>query len=332
MHRSSGAPLAPSRRFAPLRGLSALGAVVGLLGLQAACDGFQPVQNDGVLPGDPDRPLRESGDTAETGATDVVINPSNGAPTAVANAEWGGGELVTDMVVNLDGASSTDPDGDTLYYDWRLVRKPTSSSRTITNSSFPQATFVVDAEGDYTIELHVTDNRGGEDLDQVQFTVGSENLPPIADAGIDQSAEVGDSVTLNGTASYDPDDGPGPLEWNWEVTNYPSGAYPSLSGISIPTTAATPRFTPSRGGTYIFELTVGDGELTSPPDYVTVRITDPDAGGGSGGSSGSSSCLDCAADVELAATRTWTAGSLAGHLGTLMLPIFVVLWHRRRDE
>lgn len=90
---------------------------------------------------------------------------------------------------------------------------------------------------------------------------GFQNLPPVADAGTDQNVEVGDTAILDGTGSYDPDDGP--LTYRWEQTSGPSV---SLSGR----TTSQPSFFVAEAGEYTFQLSVDDGRDW---DLSAVRVT-----------------------------------------------------------
>ena len=90
------------------------------------------------------------------------------------------------------------------------------------------------------------------------------NSAPVANAGPDQSVDVGTAVTLDGTGSSDPDGDP--LSYNWAFVSRPSGSSASLSGAST----ATPTFTPDVEGDYLVELTVSDGNGGSDTDQVTV--------------------------------------------------------------
>lgn len=93
------------------------------------------------------------------------------------------------------------------------------------------------------------------------------NQPPIANAGSNQTVRVNSLVTLNGSASSDPDGGPQPLTYAWRSISGPNGSV-SLTNPTSP----SPTFSPSVPGTYAFGLIVGDGLATSPEATVTVLV------------------------------------------------------------
>ena len=70
----------------------------------------------------------------------------------------------------------------------------TPSTRTAAKPSFE-----VDIPGDYVIQLIVKDGTDNSTPDTV--TISTENSPPVAKAGADQSVMVNDSVQLDGTGS-----------------------------------------------------------------------------------------------------------------------------------
>jgi uncharacterized repeat protein (TIGR01451 family) len=93
----------------------------------------------------------------------------------------------------------------------------------------------------------------------------SVNRAPVANAGPDQSVSTGQPVTLDGSASTDPDSGDA-RTYKWEQTG---GIPVSLSS----TTVAKPAFTaPASSTSLAFELTVSDGSLTSS-DSVTITVS-----------------------------------------------------------
>src|SRR5277367_2142556 len=88
--------------------------------------------------------------------------------------------------------------------------------------------------------------------------------PPVADAGTAQSVAKRTTVTLDGSASHDPDGDT--LTYSWSQT---AGTAVALSSA----TTAKPTFTaPGKSATLTFALTVNDGQLSSTQSTVTVTI------------------------------------------------------------
>lgn len=90
------------------------------------------------------------------------------------------------------------------------------------------------------------------------------NTAPVAHAGQDVTPFVGDTVTLDGSLSNDPDGES--ISYLWQFTSLPSGSQSSLSTQS----AATPSFIPDLPGTYVISLVVNDGQDNSQADTVFV--------------------------------------------------------------
>jgi hypothetical protein len=92
-----------------------------------------------------------------------------------------------------------------------------------------------------------------------------ENQPPVANAGTDRTVRQGSVVTLNGSASTDPDNAPSPLTYAW--------AQSAGLGVALnPVDGVNPVFTPASDGLYRFSLTVNDGAASSTPDEVTITV------------------------------------------------------------
>lgn len=100
-----------------------------------------------------------------------------------------------------------------------------------------------------------------------------KNTPPSAHTGDDQTVEEQTTVTLDGTASTDPDDDS--LTYSWAQT---AGPDVTLEGAETPTAEFTAPDVDTET-TLSFELTVDDGEST---DSETIEITVTDVDGGSG--------------------------------------------------
>ncbi|HSL26380.1 MAG TPA: PKD domain-containing protein, partial [Acidimicrobiia bacterium] len=98
-------------------------------------------------------------------------------------------------------------------------------------------------------------------------TTGSPNLPPVADAGPDQTITLPATANLDGTASTD-SGGAGIASYFWQQTSGPAGASvaepdSALSAVALP-----------QPGTYGFQLTVTDGDGLFDVDTVQVEALD----------------------------------------------------------
>jgi hypothetical protein len=95
------------------------------------------------------------------------------------------------------------------------------------------------------------------------------NEPPTSVAGLDQSARLGDTVTLDGTSSFDDNTLSTNLFYAWTLTSIPPG---SNAELDTPLDA-TPSFEIDVLGAYEAELIVTDEDgLSSIPDTVMVSI------------------------------------------------------------
>ena len=90
-----------------------------------------------------------------------------------------------------------------------------------------------------------------------------ENQAPVADAGDNQSVDVGAEVELDGRGSYDPDGDA--LYYQWTQTG---GTDVELDGANTSTTT----FNANAAGEFYFQLVVTDGQLSSAPDEVRVTV------------------------------------------------------------
>jgi len=209
---------------------------------------------------------------ADSAADTVVVTasalPVNNPPVADAGLDQS--VLVGDTVM-LDGSGSSDADGDPITFAWSLTSIPTGSAVTLADPTAITQSFVADVAGDYIVQLIVSDGIDDSTPDSVVVVAAPPvvNQPPVANAGPDQAVLVGDTVTLNGTASSDPENDT--LAYRWSLTSVPAGSGATLADA----TAATPTFVADIAGGYVVQLIVNDGEFDSSPDtmMVTVAVT-----------------------------------------------------------
>ena len=197
--------------------------------------------------------VTDSLDGAVARDTVTVLAEPNGRPVAAIAGPGAAVEIGT--AVTLNGAASSDPDGDTLRHRWRVVETPPGSSLALDDAEAMSITFTVSAEGEYTVELVVDD--GLTESLPTTFTLRAEDTsggePPVASiASVASSLAAGTTVTLDGRASNDPEGAP--LDYEWRLTRVPDG---SLSRVAESTSAVT-AFVPDLSGAYEIELAVRD--------------------------------------------------------------------------
>ncbi|MFZ5477833.1 MAG: PKD domain-containing protein [Myxococcota bacterium] len=192
----------------------------------------------------------------------------------------------------LNGYGSYDPEGQELTYQWTVVSVPSGSGAgddDFSDATAPNPTFSWDVVGTYTFQLQVYDgaNYSAPDIVNLTFVDESENSPPIANAGedqtIDEEAECETAsyewtcedcapveFDLDGSASDDPVDGDD-LDFYWAD---PSEELTFGSAYSAITTATTPSFPSEYGAatthTWEVELSVSDCADT---DTDRVQLT-----------------------------------------------------------
>lgn len=99
------------------------------------------------------------------------------------------------------------------------------------------------------------------------LTLVSENEPPTADAGADQSIRAGDPVFLDGSASFDDNTASAALDYSWGFFSKPESSTATLDDA----TSAMPSFVADVEGTYTLQLIVTDEEgAPGDPSFVEI--------------------------------------------------------------
>ncbi len=169
-------------------------------------------------------------------------------------------------MVQMDGSGSFDPDGTITTWEWVC----TTFNVAFSNPNSGRPSFIATQLGEHTITLRVRDNNlSWSPVDTVLVNIRDlgQDLPPIANAGTDIMVTLGDTVTLDGSGSFDPDGSI--VTWEWTSLSHPSLVLSSPNSSS-------PSFVPDEASTYVISLRVRDTNGTwSAPDDVVVIVETP---------------------------------------------------------
>jgi PKD repeat protein len=196
---------------------------------------------------------------------DVTVN--NVGPTVDAGTNQNAFEGDT---VSLDPATFTDPgtaDTHTATINWG---DGTVESGTVNQANNTvSGSHVYEDNGSYTVTVIVNDDDGGQGSDSFSVTVA--NVAPLVNAGSDQTAEVGDTVSLDPATFTDTggdDTHTATIDWG-DGTVEPgtvNQANDTVSGSHVYTSA----------GIYTVTVTVADDDGSDGSDTFTVVITGPE--------------------------------------------------------
>jgi hypothetical protein len=208
--------------------------------------------------------------TANIGLAEILVFEQSGTtpdqpPIAMAGPDQ---TVAGGASVQLDGRSSSDPEGASITLAWTQTSGP---AVVITNVSPGLASFTAPAQirAAQVLTFQLTVNDGiSSSIDTINVTVpGLPNAVPVANAGPDQNVSGGAAVQLDGRASSDADSDP--LTYTWTQT---SGPTVTLTGA----TTAQPTFTApaaqSAAQQIAFSLVVRDGFVNSAADTVVITI------------------------------------------------------------
>ncbi len=167
-------------------------------------------------------------------------------------------------------ATATDPDGDTLQYAWSITAGPTGSAAALTNADQSTSIFTPDIEGEYSIQLSVSD--GSNDVTRTATIQATQsNIAPTARITAPPAGTLNSPVSLDGTPSTDPDGDT--LSYHWTFLSRPTDSQAVFNDANTAQTT----FTADISGDYQLQLIVNDGELDSTPTTATVTVASENA-------------------------------------------------------
>ncbi len=130
---------------------------------------FRLFVNDGKVYSDPDT---------------VVVTVINDPPVANAGQDR---EIFLEETVTLDGSGSSDPNGDSITYNWTIASAPSGSSASVNNLLSATPTFKPDIPGVYIVQLIVNDGAVNSSPDTVSVTARLQMVTVPAVAGMSQA-------------------------------------------------------------------------------------------------------------------------------------------------
>lgn len=200
---------------------------------------------------------------SEPASVDVTVNHVNKPPVADAGLDL---RALAGDVVTLNGERSGDPDDDGLTYAWTQT---SGTDVDLDDDTSVRPVFTVPdlaADEILSFQLIVNDDAVDSPPSTVDVSVTALNHGPTAAAGDDQSVDEGDSVTLDGSGSSDPDDDS--VDFSWSQTAGPAAVIDDTRRenptVTAPEVAADTTLT--------FQLVVSDGLVSSAADTVDVLV------------------------------------------------------------
>ena len=210
---------------------------------------------------------------ADTASTTMTFY--NNQPFALLSASQS--NVGCNQQVNFDASGSyqSRPDRSIVSYEWDFDYNAGAGFQTDASGT-PTTSHAYLALGQHATAVRVTDSNVPPKtaIATVSTSVNYANLPPVASAGGPYTVPLGQPVTLNGTASHDPN---APCDsivnYQWTIGPFAlSGAIPQFTAAQVNALGA---------GIHFVELTVMDnfGEMKSATTTLTITASCVDTDG-----------------------------------------------------
>ena len=195
--------------------------------------------------------LQVTDDEGAAGTDSVEVTINNIVPTADAGGSYGTRE---GLPVTLDASGSTDPGNDIVSYAWDF-----DGDGEYDDAFGVTVDFNPTHSGDQTVSVKVTDDDG--DFDTADAQIAVRNIKPTADAGGPYTCLVGETLTLDASASADP--GNDIVSYEWDFNS--DAVYDDAEGAVV-------QFPTSTAGTFVAAVKVTDDDGASSTALALVTI------------------------------------------------------------
>jgi formylglycine-generating enzyme len=230
------------------------GATAGFTSSEIGLYQFSLTVSDGSISSEPDTVSVLVAEAEPQVATVSISSPPDGSL------------VIEGTLLRLEGSAVDSKDGSLIGAS--LVWTSDVDGRLGTGAQVTRSLTV----GTHVVTLAATDSDMNTSTSSVTITVALRpNTAPVANAGQDQTVEVGVQVILDASASNDPDGDV--LTYLWT-----EGAQNPQAGLVSETMSESIKFIPIQPGVYRFTLEVGDGTITSEPSTVEIMVTLPVTG------------------------------------------------------
>jgi len=202
--------------------------------------------------------LRVTDDKGATAVSTKTVTVTLVPPTASFTAAPSPAD--TGATVSFNGSGSSDPDGTIAKYEWDLDGNGTYETST---GATPTTSRSYATPGTVETRLRVTDDDG--QTATTNRTVTIANRPPVASFTVSPSpANTRQTVTLNGSASSDPDGAIVKYEWDLDG----NGTYETSTGVTATTSKS---FTATGSLTLGLRTTDNSGAIATTTRSLTVN-------------------------------------------------------------
>ena len=156
-------------------------------------------------------------------------------------------------VVTFDGSGSWDNVGINIW-TW------TFTDGLLVTLHGDRPTYLFKNPGIFVVTLKVEDSKGNSNTDTMNVTV-LDTVPPMADAGTDQTVDEGTLVTFNGSLSSD---NVGVVNWTWTF----------LDGVMVTLYGEGPTYRFDDPGVFVVTLNASDADGNWDADTVAITVND----------------------------------------------------------